>query len=142
MAHHIFVRPARADDKEKFVSWSVQTENNLLDPDVANYHSTFVLCAFDSNGPILYVPVQQPLFMDALAINPEASPALVAMALKEVTQALVSQAYIKGSGELYFLCRDEATIEFAKKQAWKEQPWRTFKIKISDLEKSSENEQV
>ena len=140
MAHHIFVRPAREEDREQFIQWSLKTENNLLDPDVIKYPSTLVWCAFDENGPIVYVPVQQPLFMESLAINPEASPALVAMALKELTQNLVTQAYLRGSGELYFLCRDEATIKFAKKQAWKEQPWRVFKIKVKDLE-SPQNEQ-
>lgn len=134
MSHHIFVRPARADDKEKFVTWSIQTKDNLLDPDVANYPSTFVLCAFDSNGPILYVPVQQPLFMDALAINPDASPALVAMALKEVTQALVTKSYYDGRGELYFLCADESTSKFAESQAFEKMPWNVYRIKLKNIE--------
>ena len=141
MAHHLFVRPAREEDRQQFVDWSIHTPNNLLDPDVIKYSSTRVWCAFDENGPIVYVPVQKPLFMESLAINPEASPALVAMALKELTQNLVTQAHLEGSGELYFLCKDESTIEFSKKQVWKEQPWRVFKIKVKDLE-SPQNEQI
>ena len=136
MAHHIFVRPAREEDREQFIQWSIKTENNLLDPDVIKYPSTLVWCAFDENGPIVYVPVQQPLFMESLAINPEASPALVAMALKELTQNLVTQAILKGSGEIFFLCTDEQTIDYAKRQAFEEMPWRILRIKISDLEKS------
>ena len=138
MAHHIFVRPAREEDREQFIQWSLNTKNNLLDPDIIKYPTTLVWCAFDENGPIVYVPVQQPLFMESLAINPEASPALVAMALKELTQNLVTQAHLKGSGELYFLCADDETIEYAKRQAFTEMPHRIFRIKVSDLEKKHE----
>lgn len=135
MSRHVFVRIAKKEDMEQFVAWSIQTENNLLDPDVIKYPSTFIYCAFDENGPIAYCPVQQPLFMEFLAINPEASPERVAMALKELTQAVITKCTEKESGEVYFLCTDEQTIEYAKRQQFAEMPWRVLRIKISELEK-------
>lgn len=140
MKNHIFVRPVRPEDRELFVKWSCETKNNLFDPDVIRYPTTFVFCAFDGDGPIAYCPVQSPLMMEALAVRPGAPPEKVALALKELTQAVVTQAHVKGSGEVYFLCRDEETISLAKRQAFEELPWRAFRIKLSDLEKPKPNE--
>lgn len=133
---HIFVRPVRQADTEKFVEWSKNTEGNLFDPDVPKYPSTTVRCAFNSDGPIVYAPIQRPLFIEALAINPEASEIDIAVALKELTQDAVSQAYTVGAGEIYFVCHEETTIKFAKKQLYEEMPYKVFRIKINDLEKS------
>ena len=138
MAHHIFVRQARQKEAQQFLDWSEKTGNNLFDPDVAAYPTTFVLVAFDHTGPLVYMPAQQPLFLDALAIRPGLEPRRVAMALKELTQAMVTQANIKGSGELYFLCKDEATCAFAESHGYKELPYRMFRMKLADLEKPEE----
>lgn len=131
---HIFVRPARAAEAQRFLEWSVATPNNLFDKDVASYPSTKTLCAYNKQGPVLYVPRQQVFFLESLAINPEASEIDIAAALKEITQNVVSEAHEKGVGEIYFLCRDEATLEFAKRQCFEELPWRLCRIRLKDLE--------
>jgi|SRR5581483_2493869 len=135
MKRHVFVRPAKPSDVEKFTEWSLNTENNLFDPEVVKFPTTFTLCAFNEQGPILFMPVQQPLMMESLAINPEADVMDVAVALKEITQAVVTQAFLKGAGEIYFACKDEDTIKFAQHQAFEEVPYRFFRIKLKELEK-------
>lgn len=135
MSKHVFVRPVRQGDLEAFVQWSHDTKDNLFDPDVVLYPSTFVLAAFDEDGVIAYAPVQQPLMLEALAIRPGASATQVAVALKELTQAVVTATYTKQSGEIYFLCKDDSTIGFALRNGYEELPWRVLRIKTKDLEK-------
>jgi len=136
--NHVFVRPLKAEDAEHFTDWAFHTKNNLLDPAALLYPTSFTVCAFKQSGPILYAPVQTPLMMESLAINPESTELEKAAALKSVAQFLVSQAYLKGVGEIYMFIGDESTAEFAKRQMFEEVPFRLFRLKLSDLEKSGE----
>ncbi len=131
---HVFVRLAREADREKFARWSVSTKKNLCDSAVLGYANTLVYCAYDSKGPIVYVPVQKPAMMEALAINPAADPVDVAVALKELTQAIVTQCHMDGTGEILFLCEEETTQKFAEHQLFERVPWNLYRIKLADLE--------
>lgn len=136
MSKHIFVRPALEKDREQFTQWSANTKKNLCDPDTLAYRNTVVWCAYDALGPIVYVPVQKPAMMEALAINPERSAIDVAVALKELTQAIVTQCHVDGTNEIYFLCTEESTQKFAEHQAFSKLPWAVYRMKLSDLERS------
>ena len=131
---HVFVRPARKEDVEKIIEWSLNTKNNLFDPDTVGYPSALTVAAFNKDKVILFAPSQRPFFLEALAVNPEAEELEVAAALKEITQFYVSQAYIQGISEIYMPCADEATAEFAKRQQYEEMPFRLFRIKVTKLE--------
>ena len=136
---HIFVRPIRPGDSAQFVEWSRNTKNNLFDADVPLYPTSVVRCAFDSSGPVVYAPLQFPVFIEALAINPNSSEMQIASGLKALTQDAVSQAYIRGSGEVYFVCKDESTIKLAVHHGYKEMPYKVYRIKLNDLEKPDKN---
>lgn len=136
---HIIVKPAKPEDAKEFTDFSLNTPNNLFDPDTITYPTTFVFKAFDNTGSIAYVPIQQPFFMESLAINPNADKLKVSSALKELTQATITQAYIKGVGEIYFVCNDPSTQEFAKSQAFVEMPWKVYRLKLKDLENEKES---
>ena len=131
---HIFVRQTRPEDAEAFVQYETGTPNNLFDSDAASYRTSFSLCAYDKRGPLVFVPVQQPFFMESLGIRPGLGEIDTAVALKELTQALVTQAHFSGVGEIYFLCKDESTIDYAKRQGFEELPWRMCRVKLKDLE--------
>ena len=131
---HIFVRAARPEDAQKFTDWSLETPGNEFDPAVPKYPSTFVLCAYDKDGPLAYMPVQQPFMMDSVATRPGASKMQTALALKEFTQALVTQAHIKGVGELYFLATEAGTNKMAENQLFEELPYKVFRCKVAGLE--------
>ena len=132
---HIFVRPARPADAEKFKQWSLGTKQNLHDPDVALYPSTTTRCAFDSSGPIVFVPFQRPIMLDALAINPESDKVSIAVALKELTQDAVSTAYNEGRGEVYFFCSEPLTQEFCQRHGYIKMEVPVYRMKVSNLEK-------
>lgn len=131
---HVFVRPVTPADAELFTKWSLETKDNLFDPDVVRYPTTVVRCAFNTTGPLVYAPLQQPVFIEALAINPSNSPMDTAAALKALTQDAVSQAFIKGSGEVYFVCKEESTIALAVNHGYKEMPYKIYRMKLNELE--------
>jgi hypothetical protein len=138
MRKHLFIRPARQEDMALFVKWTMDgLERNGADPDVVGYPTTFVLCAYDSKGPLVYMPVQQPLFLDSLAIRPEADATDVACAIKDLFKAAVMQAHLKGSGEIYFISDEESIQQFAKNQVFEKLPVNIYRVKLSDLEKES-----
>jgi len=131
---HIFVRPIRPEDTKKFIDWSLETPNNGFDPEVPKYPSTITLCAYDKDGPLAFMPVQQPFMMDSVASRPGVSKGQIALALKEFTQALVTQAHIKGVGEIYFLATEEGTNKMAENQLFEELPYKVFRVKVKELE--------
>ena len=132
--NHIFIRPVRPEDAKMFADWSLENPHNEFDPEVAKYPSTFVLCAYDKDGPLAYQPVQQPFMLDSLATRPGASKLQVAAALKEFAQAAVTQAYIKGVGEIYFLGTEEGTSEMCSNHLFEELPYKVYRCKVKNLE--------
>lgn len=133
MSHHVYVRPARSGEGALFEQWSQGTENNLFDPQAALYPTSFTLCAYDSSGPLVFMPIQQPLFLESLAIRPETDRLPIAKAMKELIHTAVTQAHLKGAGEIYFMCKDESTIAYAA-QSFEELPYRLFRLRLSDTE--------
>lgn len=142
MAKHVFVRPARPADKDKFVEWTLGTKNNLFDAGVLTYPNSYTRCAFNQNGPIAFIPVQRPLMLEWLAINPEADKLEVAIALRELVQDAVSQAYQQGSGEIYFLCNEPTTEKLAAANGFEKIPVSVYRMKLSDLERPSHDTNV
>jgi hypothetical protein len=133
---HVFVRPAEPKDVDNVLAWS--RNNPEWDPEVGRYKNTYTLCAFDESGPIMYMPVQQPQMLDAAAINPNASALQIANAFREITQAVVTEAFLKGAGEVYFLDTDPGTSKFAGNQLFVELPWKAYRIKLNDLIKEAQ----
>lgn len=137
MRNHIFVRPVRPEDRELFVQWTWNNiSRNGADPEVISYPTTFVLCAYDGDGPLAFMPIQQPLVLDSIAIRPGADNIKIASALRDLFKACVTQAHLKGAGEILFIS-DEATIQkFASNQAFEKLPVNIYRAKLSDLEKA------
>ncbi len=131
--NEIFVRPAVPEDAQKFTSWLASTPNNLYDPDVPKYPSSFTLAAATKDKVIMYLPIQHPIMLESLAINPEATRLETGLALKELTKAAFFQAVVRKCGEMYFVCRDEATAEFAVRHGYEELPWKLYRRKISEI---------
>lgn len=132
--NHLFIRPAQPEDSEKFLEWSRNTPNNGFDPEVARYPSTITWCVYDKSGPLAYMPMQCPLVMDSLASRPGASKSEIASALKELTQQFVTQAHIRGAGEILFLGTEEGTDHMAVNQIFEELPYKVYRLRIKDLQ--------
>lgn len=122
-----------------FLDWSLENPNNGFDPEVPKYPSTVTWCAYDKDGPLAFLPIQQPLMLESLAVRPGATKLQIASALKELTQATVTQAHIKGAGEIYYLGTDDDTDVLATNQIFEQLPYKVFRVRIKNLEGSNEN---
>jgi hypothetical protein len=135
MRDRVFVRPAKAEDVEKFYTWSVETENNEFDPEIAKAQSTITLCAYDKQGPLVYMPLQQPFFLESAAIRPGASASEIAVAFRALIEAAVTQAHIQQRAEIYFLGSEEGTDKLAQNQLFEHVDMPVYRLKIKDLER-------
>jgi hypothetical protein len=137
--NHVFVRNVRSSDTENFIKLSQNTPENLFDPDVAAYPTSFVLAAYNKDKTVLFAPVQTPFMIDALAVDKEnASELEVSQSLKAVVQSLVTLAQMKGVGEIYFTCKESTTQAFAERQCFEELPFKFYRLKIKDTEPHGE----
>ena len=130
--NQIFVRPYRTADLEKLVAWG--SANPAWDAKVLNYSSSFALAAFNNAGTLGFLPVQRPLVMEAIGFHPLATDPQKALVMKELTHALILQAYILGAGEIIFLGSNEGTNEFAQRQGFKRLDMSVYRVRVGDLE--------
>jgi hypothetical protein len=130
----IFVRPGRPEEANTFAQWSLANPVNGFDPAVAAYPSSVTWCAYDDEGPLAYQTQQHPVFLESLAMRPGATKLQTASALRELTQNAITNAHIRGAGEIYYLSSDPGTDEFASNHIFEEVPFKVFRVKIADLE--------
>jgi hypothetical protein len=128
----IFVRTAEPRDADTFATWAAQ--NPALDARSLVYPSSFTLVAYDDSGPLSFLPVQQPFYMEAMSFRPEATEFEKALAMKELTHALITFCHQKGAGEIYFMGSNEHTNAFAERQGFTALPWKAYRVKLSELE--------
>lgn len=129
---HVYVRAATEEDIPKFVEWSGQ--NPHFDPAVMGYPSTFTLLAYDASGPMVFLPTQQPFYMEAMTFRPGLTDFDKALAMKELTHALITYCHARGAGEIYFVGTNEGTNKYAQNQAFEEMPFKVYRIKLHELE--------
>ena len=132
-----FVRPAERRDNQKFLEWSMANKaNNDFDPDVPLYGTTVTFAAYNSDGPVAYLPMQMPVVLDSLAVKPDATPLEIATALKEFVMTAVTQCHVRGCGEIMFIGTSEETNRFAEGSGiFEKVPHPVYRLKISQLEK-------
>lgn len=133
----IFVRGAREADYKTLVLWA--GANPAWDPRVFQYQGTITLCAFSGADIVAFMPVQQPLLMEAIAFHPMATDTQRALAMKELTHSLITQASLSGKGEIYFLGSDEATNAFAEHQGFKLVDMPVYRCILQGLESGGSN---
>jgi hypothetical protein len=104
-------RLAKPEEAELAVDWLNQTPENMFDKMVLTYKSTLTLCV--ANGePMLFMPLQICIFMDALGKKPGIRKRDMAHALIEMIAA--TKRFAKGSqiSEVFFFCK-ERTVSAA-----------------------------
>lgn len=117
----VIVRLSPPEDLAEMQEWLRSTrDGDLFDMDILNHESTFILGALGSeSGRMAYLPVQQPLMLENLIFKPGLSVAQTAQAITRLAEYAAAEAYRRDAGELYFLCRDKSTCDFAEKKGFR-----------------------
>lgn len=106
---------------QQAMDWMLRLRDiNHFDPEVLQYPATNLMVAYvkQQRKPVLYVPVQPVYMIDALGINPEASPEEIAGALAQVTKTVHWESHRMGWGEFYFPCSEPTVIQFAERHGY------------------------
>ena len=133
MSRRIYVRPAQAHEGQLVFDWGKENPHGNFDPEVARFKSSITWCAYDADGPVVFQTVQRPLMLESLAPRPGATKQQVALAMKELTQNVITQAHVLDAGEVYYLGSDADTDEFATSHIFEELPYKVFRVKLADL---------
>lgn len=123
------IRFAEPEDVKTCVDWLNATKGNLYDPGILKYPTLRILCAYNG-APVAYLPTQRALFLESLAVNPEAPLLERAQAFRDLvknSQLLASDGGIK---ELYMLCEDENVLKVAEGHGFERVPYPLVRMKL------------
>jgi hypothetical protein len=121
---------------EKLMEFARTTrDGDLIDLDVFNHESTFVLEAFGKGGTQGFAPVAQPLMIEHLIFRPGLTRAQTGQAIVRLAEHVIEEAYRRDVGDVYFLGHDESTCEFAELYGFKEvsklaEPLRCYRMNL------------
>jgi hypothetical protein len=131
---HVWVRKVEKRDVAELGQWLNETPDNLFDPAPFFYPLTTTDVAFKRDKKIGFMPAQQVMMLESLAFNPASTERERAIALSELMKSAIAHARDKQVKEIYFVCKDDSTAEFAKRHLFEELKHRTFRLKIDSLE--------
>ena len=123
------IRYITPDDAKLLIEWINNTPNNLYDSDVLNYPTLKVLCAY-GDRTIAYLPMQQTLFLESLAVNQEASITEKAQAFRDLVKGAEVHASSLLIKEIYFACKDENVLAIAEHHGFERLPWPIVRMKL------------
>lgn len=113
MREPIKIDKMKPSDIPEMADWmSGLSGRNNIDSAIFGYPATDVLKASNGKG-VVYMPRQRVMFLESLAINPQAQASDVALALRALIQVSEYEARMSGHGEMYFLCSDKETKDYA-----------------------------
>jgi hypothetical protein len=108
-------------DVKDFMEYVWQMRHlNMFDKDVIGYPRTVMLRAKSEDGNELFIPLQSVLMYDAIAPKPGLSPWHEALALARIGQVVDQAARDTGTGEVWFVCRDERVADLCAKHGYEE----------------------
>lgn len=130
MREPIKIEKMKKEDIQEMCDWmSKLAGRNNIDTDIFTYPATDVLKASNGKG-VIYMPRQRVMFLESLAINPDAQASDVALALRALIQVSEYEARVSGHGEMYFLCADEETCKYAEHHGMEEVKLKLYRRKL------------
>lgn len=140
MKHQLKVGLAQPEDAAQLKEWLETTEGNLYDPSIFKAKSLVATCAYNGDGPVAYLPAQNVLVLESLAVKPGAPPFDTAPAFKDLVKAMELIASQRGIREIMFVCKDSSVIGVAcshgfevlgdKQEDGSIKPWPTIRMKL------------
>lgn len=113
MSEQLKIRLATPEDAPQLAEWLNGTTGNLYDSAILKYPTLRVLCAYNGNGPSVYLPSQTALVLESLAVKPGTPPIEAARAFRDLVKGMELVASGLGVRELYFVCADPGVAALA-----------------------------
>jgi|SRR5215472_1135537 len=130
--HQLKMRVGTADDARQIVEWLNGNVGNLYDPDILTYPTLRVLCSYDRRDvdPVAYLPTQQALMLESLAINPKAKDLTLAQAARDLVKGAQLLASTSGIREIYCLSTDPQILKIAENHGFERVPYPVVRLKL------------
>ncbi len=130
-----FVRPARAEDQEKFTEW--YSNHPSCNPDILKFPDTYILCAF-KDKILGFMPIQALSFsssqvLDSLVMNPEATDLEIAGAMREFVKHAITIGYLKDCDQIFFIGDHPETNAIAER-IFQKVEYPVYRLNLRDLE--------
>lgn len=129
------VRLASEKDAAQLSEWLNKTQNNLFDPDIANYPTLRVLVVEKDGEPIIYFPFHVVFQGESLALKPDADKKDLAYGFRVLDNTFADLARQYGISELFFACADESFSAFAARHTWTPVRHKYLRRKVANASK-------
>jgi len=129
--HQLKLRYLTPEDQPQFLEWVNSTPNNLFDESILKYPTLRVICSYNDN-PVAYLPTQQAIVLESLAVKPGASPMETGQAFRDLVKAAELLASSFGIKEIYFICKDPDVVKVAEHHGFEVLPkeWQVVRMKL------------
>lgn len=130
-------------DRQDFMQWVWETQQNLFDPDVIGYPRTIMSRAKNEDGNLLFIPIQFVLMYDSIAHKPDLTHRQEALCLLKIGEQVDEAARLLGINELYFFCADDRVADACAKHGFEElKGVRVLRRKLKTAENSLSDSSV
>jgi hypothetical protein len=120
-----FAEPSQAEELKQ---WLRDTKGNLFDEAILGYPTLQTICAYNGQS-VAYLPMQRALFLESLAVSPQATDLEKAQAFRDLVKASELVASSHGIKEIYMIC-GENIKELATKHGFEDVPWPVVRMKL------------
>ena len=119
----------RTEQQEQFLEWVNATPGNLFDRDILKAPTLSVLCSYNGS-PVAYLPMQQALVLESLAVNQAATLMDKGQAFRDLVKGAEQHASSHKIRELYMPCEDERVIRVAENHGFERLKWPVLRMKL------------
>src|SRR6267142_368965 len=108
------LRVACPENAKEIGDWLSKTKNNFFDPDILKYPTFRAICSYNGKGNVAYLPSQQVLMLESVALNPSASLLDGGQAFRDLVKGQELLASSFALREIYFIATDAAVKRVAE----------------------------
>jgi hypothetical protein len=104
-----------------------------FDADVLDHKNTTVLVArAPGEGPAGFLPIQQPIMMESVALRPDLTQREQALVMSRLAEYAIEECCRRDAAEVYFLCHDPQTERFAQRHHFSRVPLPLYRFNLRE----------
>lgn len=126
MRNQLKLRWATPEDTQA-IEWLEATPE--FDRNILSYPTTRVLCSYNSK-PVAYLPMQNVLMLETLAVDPGTDLLQAAQAARDLVKGAEVVASSNNMKEIYFLCTNDDVTTMATNHGFEVLEWKVARLKL------------
>lgn len=115
---------------KEIAEWLASTKGNLYDDEIFKSSSLAVLRSYSEEGTVAYLPAQNVLVLESLAVKPGALPIETGQAFRDLVKGMEVVASQRQIREIYLPCADERVLSVAEGHGFTRLPYPIARMKL------------